>query len=81
MNVRRTGVFANQNIDGSFVPGLTEVPGINPNQRLPVGGLIPSYALATSDIINPIDIQNKQIFENNISLFIKTMNCLKDYNG
>ncbi len=31
LNVRRTGVFANQNIDGSFVPGLTEVPGINPN--------------------------------------------------
>lgn len=52
-------MFANQNIDGSFVPGLTEVPGINPNQRLPVGGLIPSYALATTDIINPIDIQNK----------------------
>jgi len=39
-----------------------------------VGGLIPSYALSSSDIINPIDIHNKQIFENNIDLFIKTLN-------
>lgn len=36
LNVRRTGIYANQAIDGSIMPPTA----INPNQRQPQGGLM-----------------------------------------
>ena len=66
LNVRRTGRYQNQAIDGTT---LAANP-INPNQRQPQGGLMNLHVPAGPQM----NTQYKSVFEDNISEYIKNMN-------
>ena len=66
LNVRRTGRYQNQAIDGTT---LASNP-INPNQRQPQGGLMNLHIPAGPQM----NTQYKSVFEDNISEYIKNMN-------
>ena len=68
LNVRRTGIYANQAIDGSVMPPTA----LNPNQRQPQGGLMNTAVPATQQI----NSQFKKVFEDKIGDYIHNMNIV-----
>ena len=73
LNVRRTGKYADQNIDGTI--SASEATPLNPLQRLPAGGLVQQNFVDQSSR-NPADIYNRVLFEENINEFIKNASAL-----
>mmetsp|Transcript_3866 Transcript_3866/g.5859 ORF Transcript_3866/g.5859 Transcript_3866/m.5859 type:complete len:126 (-) Transcript_3866:344-721(-) len=69
LNVRRTGSYANQSLEGS---GMMSGAGLlNPNQRLP------SASMISTDPVNEIDQFNKKLMEDNIADLILNLNSLQ----
>jgi len=69
--VRRTGAFANQNLDGTMTSAATT---LNPNQRMPTGGLLAPVIGTTAP--NQIDQFNKNLIQDGLQELIQNQNLI-----